>query len=68
MFLRNSWYVAASVNEIGRKPLGRIILGEPVVMYRTEDGTPVALEDGVRFAIREGGRTVGAGVITEILA
>jgi elongation factor Tu len=30
--------------------------------------TPVALEDGVRFAIREGGRTVGAGVITKILA
>jgi elongation factor Tu len=29
--------------------------------------TPVALEDGVRFAIREGGRTVGAGVITKIL-
>src|ERR671914_297918 len=30
--------------------------------------TEVALEEGVRFAIREGGRTVGAGVITEILA
>ena len=29
--------------------------------------TPVALEDGVRFAIREGGRTVGAGVITKML-
>lgn len=28
---------------------------------------PVALEDGSKFAIREGGRTVGAGVITEIL-
>ncbi len=28
--------------------------------------TPVALEEGVRFAIREGGRTVGAGVITKI--
>jgi elongation factor Tu len=28
---------------------------------------PVALEDGVRFAIREGGRTVGAGVITKII-
>ena len=28
---------------------------------------PVAMEDGWRFAIREGGRTVGAGVITEIL-
>jgi elongation factor Tu len=29
---------------------------------------PVALEEGSRFAIREGGRTVGAGVITQILA
>jgi elongation factor Tu len=28
---------------------------------------PVALEVGSRFAIREGGRTVGAGVITKIL-
>jgi elongation factor Tu len=30
--------------------------------------TPVAVEDGLRFAIREGGRTVGAGVVTNILA
>jgi elongation factor Tu len=29
--------------------------------------TPVAIEDGLRFAIREGGRTVGAGVVTKIL-
>ncbi|MCB0210030.1 MAG: elongation factor Tu, partial [Anaerolineae bacterium] len=28
---------------------------------------PVALEDGSKFAIREGGRTVGAGVITKII-
>ena len=28
---------------------------------------PVAMEDGLRFAIREGGRTVGAGVVTKIL-
>jgi elongation factor Tu len=28
---------------------------------------PVALEAGSRFAIREGGRTVGAGVITKII-
>ena len=28
--------------------------------------TPVAVEDGLRFAIREGGRTVGAGVVTSI--
>jgi elongation factor Tu len=30
--------------------------------------TPVAMEKGLRFAIREGGRTVGAGTISEILA
>lgn len=30
--------------------------------------TPVAMEEGLRFAIREGGRTVGAGVITKIIA
>ncbi|HMO97285.1 MAG TPA: elongation factor Tu, partial [Tepidiformaceae bacterium] len=29
---------------------------------------PIAIEDGLRFAIREGGRTVGAGVVTKILA
>jgi len=29
--------------------------------------SPVALEDGSRFAIREGGRTVGAGVVTKII-
>ncbi|MDD5405376.1 MAG: elongation factor Tu [Sulfurovaceae bacterium] len=29
---------------------------------------PIALEDGTRFAIREGGRTVGAGVVTKIIA
>ncbi len=30
--------------------------------------TPIAMEDGLRFAIREGGRTVGAGVVSKILA
>ena len=29
--------------------------------------TPIAMEEGLRFAIREGGRTVGAGVVTEIV-
>ena len=28
--------------------------------------TPVAMEEGLRFAIREGGRTVGAGVVTSV--
>jgi elongation factor Tu len=30
--------------------------------------TPIAMEKGLRFAIREGGHTVGAGTVTEILA
>jgi elongation factor Tu len=30
--------------------------------------TPVAVEEGLRFAIREGGRTVGAGAVTKIIA
>ncbi|MGH9540836.1 MAG: elongation factor Tu, partial [Terriglobales bacterium] len=29
--------------------------------------TPVAMEKGLRFAIREGGRTVGAGTLTEVV-
>ncbi len=29
---------------------------------------PIAMEKGVRFAIREGGRTVGAGTVTEVIA
>jgi elongation factor Tu len=29
--------------------------------------SPVAMEKGLRFAIREGGRTVGAGTVTDIL-
>jgi elongation factor Tu len=28
---------------------------------------PIAMEDGLRFAIREGGKTVGAGVVTKII-
>jgi phenylpropionate dioxygenase-like ring-hydroxylating dioxygenase large terminal subunit len=45
MFLRNSWYVAAWDREVTRTLLARTFLGEPVVLYRKEDGTPVALED-----------------------
>jgi elongation factor Tu len=29
--------------------------------------SPVAMEDGMKFAIREGGRTVGSGVVTKII-
>jgi elongation factor Tu len=29
--------------------------------------TPIAIENGLRFAIREGGRTVGSGVVADII-
>jgi elongation factor Tu len=31
-----------------------------------EMGQPIAMDEGLRFAIREGGRTVGAGVVTKV--
>jgi phenylpropionate dioxygenase-like ring-hydroxylating dioxygenase large terminal subunit len=43
--LRNQWYCAAFGHELREEPLGRMFLNEPVVMYRTTDGTPVAFED-----------------------
>ena len=39
--------------------------GDNVVM-KVELITPIAIEKGLRFAIREGGRTVGSGVVTEV--
>ncbi|MDP7619152.1 MAG: elongation factor Tu [Dehalococcoidia bacterium] len=55
---------------------GSIDLQEGVEMVMPGDNTimkvklitPVAMEEGLRFAIREGGRTVGSGVITEVTA
>ncbi|HEU5265142.1 MAG TPA: aromatic ring-hydroxylating dioxygenase subunit alpha [Jatrophihabitans sp.] len=41
----NAWYVAAAADEVGRTPLGRRVLGTPVVLYRTRAGTAAALED-----------------------
>jgi len=54
---------------------GTVQLPEKVEMVMPGDnvkftvtlGAPIALEEGTRFAIREGGRTVGAGVVTKIL-
>ncbi|MBI2856289.1 MAG: elongation factor Tu, partial [Chloroflexi bacterium] len=53
---------------------GEMVLPQGVEMIMPGDNvnmgikllSPVALEEGLRFAIREGGRTVGAGVITKI--
>ena len=54
---------------------GAVILPSGVEMVMPGDNiklsaeliTPIAMEEGLRFAIREGGRTVGAGVVTKIL-
>ncbi|MBN1155856.1 elongation factor Tu [candidate division KSB1 bacterium] len=54
---------------------GSIMLPEGVEMVMPGDNTnmdvelhtPIAMEEGLRFAIREGGRTVGAGVVTKII-
>lgn len=54
---------------------GSITLPEGVEMVMPGDNvnmvieliTPIAIEEGLRFAIREGGRTVGAGVVTSII-
>jgi len=42
---RNQWWIVATGNEISREPLQRWVLDLPVVLYRREDGTPVALDD-----------------------
>ena len=54
---------------------GNIHLPEGVEMVMPGDNIemdieliyPIAIEEGLRFAIREGGRTVGAGVVTKIV-
>ena len=45
MFMNNAWYVAAWSREVGRSLLARRICDKPMVFYRKEDGTAVALED-----------------------
>ena len=42
---RNMWWVAARTDELTTTPLARWILEMPVVLYRTESGEPVALDD-----------------------
>jgi len=54
---------------------GSIVLAEGVEMVMPGDNTemtvelqkPIAMDDGLRFAIREGGRTVGSGVVTTVI-
>lgn len=45
MFIKNCWYVAAWSHEVGDKPMGRTILGEPICFFRDAAGEVVALAD-----------------------
>lgn len=62
--LRNCWYVAAWSDDLGRDLTVRTVLGEPVVLYRTENGDPVAMADLCphRYAPLSMGRLVEDGV------
>jgi ribosomal protein S10 len=57
----------------GRDRHGELAAGTEMVMpgdnvsFTVELIAPIAMEDGLRFAIREGGRTVGAGVVSKII-
>ncbi len=44
-FLRNAWYVAALSGDVGRSLTPVKLLCEAIVLYRTQDGRPVALQD-----------------------
>ena len=63
------YFRTTDVTGVATLPAGRemVMPGDNVDM-EVELITPIAMEKELRFAIREGGRTVGAGVVTEIIA
>ena len=44
-FIKDTWYVACSADEIDEKPLGRTICNETIVFYRGAESKVAALED-----------------------
>jgi phenylpropionate dioxygenase-like ring-hydroxylating dioxygenase large terminal subunit len=43
--VRNAWYVVAESKKVGRELRGIRVLGEPLVLYRTQSGEPIVLDD-----------------------
>jgi elongation factor Tu len=63
------YFRTTDVTGVADLPAGQeMVMPGDNVNLQVELITPVAMEKGLRFAIREGGRTVGAGTISEILA
>ena len=44
-YLRNCWYAIGWSDELGAQPLGRALLDQRVVLWRGEDGSPIAMRD-----------------------
>lgn len=63
-FIRNCWYGAAWAEDVSREFLSRMILGEQILLYRKEDGTPCAIADLCphRFVPLSMGKLVGDNV------
>jgi len=63
------YFRTTDVTGVIRLPEGtEMVMPGDNVRITAELISPIAMEEGLRFAIREGGRTVGAGVVTKILA
>jgi elongation factor Tu len=63
------YFRTTDVTGVAKLPAGtEMVMPGDNVGLEIELITPIAMEKGLRFAIREGGRTVGAGTITEVLA
>jgi elongation factor Tu len=62
------YFRTTDVTGVAELPEGReMVMPGDNVKIAVELITPIAMDEGLRFAIREGGRTVGAGVVTKIL-
>jgi elongation factor Tu len=63
------YFRTTDVTGVAKLPEGReMVMPGDNVQMQIELITPIAMEEGLRFAIREGGRTVGAGVVAKIHA
>ena len=63
------YFRTTDVTGVSKLPEGtEMVMPGDNVSIEVELICPIAMEEGLRFAIREGGRTVGAGVVTKIIA
>ncbi len=65
MFVKNGWYAASWVKDLGEKPVARTFLGEKVVLFRTTDGKAAALQDRCchRAAPLSSGEVIGESLV-----